>query len=107
MTYFPANTLKLANRWKFRVEKKQLSQRIFGKRVKKVAKKLAYRRRHLRLTSNDQVRARRIKKAILIKLHIDETMSKDDREILEIAFKAAAINYLDLVSYDHVDPKPQ
>ena len=40
---------------------------------------------------------------LLIKLQIDETISKDDREISEVAFKTAVIYYLDMVTYDDVN----
>ena len=83
---------------------KSYSPRIFGRRVKKVAKKLSVRRRHLRLNSNDQVRVRRMRKIILAILfkrhHHDTLLSKDEKEQLENAYRVAVIYYLYLVTYD-------
>ena len=39
---------------------------------------------------------------MLVKLQIDDSLDKDEREFLEVAFKVAAFNYLDLVTYDDV-----
>ena len=107
------------------------SPRIFGRRIRKTAKKLSLRRRHLRLTSNDQVRARRLKSLIiglLVKIRItdkaksverfednnndgdddgsesgEQQRSDGERENLMRALKCCIAYYLSIITYEDED----
>jgi uncharacterized protein YcgL (UPF0745 family) len=79
------------------------SPRIFGRRYKKSARKLSYKRRHLRLTSNEQVRARQMKRFMFLMMAIlshESTLSDEDKEKCEEALKFTFMYYLNMVTYD-------
>jgi hypothetical protein len=82
---------------------KSFSPRIYGRRIKKPSKKLAQRRRHLSLTSNDQVVARRLKliiSVLLVRLKTDEALTKDERQHLENLLRIIIVSYLHQVTYE-------
>lgn len=82
-------------------------------KLKKKAKYLSYRKRHLRLTSNDQVRSRKWKKIIFLLLckrrkFNDHGISVAKRTKIEKALRLAIAFYLSIVvdDQDHTLDKP-
>lgn len=85
------------------------SPKAFKMKVRRPAKEIAYKKRHLRLTSHDQIRIRRLKQLILTflaTLHMDADMDEDLRERLSLATKIATARYLSLVFHDENEDAP-
>ena len=80
---------------------------VLGRRLRRKAYHLAYRRRHLRLTSNQQVKSRNLRRFILTLMILSKRKSITLRrkKIIKQLLKVTAINYLNLACYDDEEEK--
>lgn len=73
-------------------------------KLRKKARNLYYRRRFLALTSNDQVKVRKLKLLILALIHTLQNAEKTSQEPIEKALKVCIIQYLSIsVDFSHGD----
>ena len=68
--------------------------------VKKPSRHTSYRKRQLRLDSNDQVRTRRLKKLILFLMADVNRKEGEEKEVADMALKASIACYLRIVVCD-------
>ena len=83
------------------------SPRVLGRRLRRKAYHLAYRRRHLRLTSHQQVKSRNLRRIFLTMMVLSKrkTITGRRKKKIKQLLKLSAIKYLNLVCYDDEEEK--